>query len=272
VAYLHALGEFGKTHFRAGRLTEAAETFEAAAVLAAEVLGPWHPDVAKLRGNAAAALHSRGEHAEARVAFEDSLRRLEAAYGPDHLAVATTLTNLGNVHFRLGDHAAAVELGRRAIRIKEAKLGPRHPKVGTNLNNVAMALSKLGDHEASLTSYVRAEACLSELGPEHVSLVEPRIGQGEELLLLGRPAEAIEPLERAHALEQAHGHDPRRRALPAFLLARALWDGGGDRARAHAMAADAIAVLGDAPEAAEDRRVLEAVREWQAQHPAPAAG
>jgi len=270
VAYLHALGDFGKTHYRAGRLMQAAETFEKAAVLASEVLGPWHPDVAKLRGNAASALHMLGEHERARVAFEDVLRRLEAAYGPDHLAVAMTLTNLGNSYYRTGNYPAAVEAGRRAIRIKDAALGPGHPQAGINLNNVAMAESKLGDHEAALASYRSAEASLMQLGPDHVSLVEPRIGQGEELMHLGRAAEAIVPLEQAYALEQANEHDPRRRALPAFLLARALWDGGGDRARAHALAADAIAVLGEAPEAAEDRRVREAVKAWQAEHPASA--
>jgi eukaryotic-like serine/threonine-protein kinase len=267
VAHAHALGDFGKTHFRAGRLARAAETFEEAAVITAEVLGPWHPDVAKLRGNAATAYHALGDYAKAREGFEDALRRLEQIYGPDHLAVATVLTNLGNVHYRSGDYAAAVEMGRRAIRIKEAQLGPGHPKAGMNLNNVAMALSKQGEHEEALTTYRRAEASLAAQGPAHVSLVEPRIGQGEELMHLGRHAEAIDPLERALALETAHGHDPKRRALPAFLLARALWESGGDHARAHVLAADAQAVLGPEPEAAEDRRLLEALARWQAEHP-----
>jgi serine/threonine protein kinase/tetratricopeptide (TPR) repeat protein len=268
VAYLHALGDLGKTHFRAGRPAQAAETFERAAVLAGEVLGPWHPDVAKLRGNAASALHMLGDYTRARAAFEDTLERLEAAYGPEHLAVAAVLTNLGNAYYRAGDHAAAVETGRRAIRIKEAQLGAGHPKVGMNLNNVAMAQSSLGDHEGSLASYRLAEEAMAKLGAEHPSLVEPRIGQGEELMHLGRPADAIAPLEGAYALEKAHGHDPRRRALPAFMLARALWDGGGDRARSHELAADAVTVLGEAPEASEDQRLLAAIRTWQAEHPA----
>ncbi len=271
VAYLHALGDFGKTHFRAGRLSQAAEAFERAAVLAEAVLGPWHPDVAKLRGNSASALHGLGEHAKARAAFEDVLRRLEAAYGPDHLAVATVLTNLGNAYYRTDDLDAAVAAARRAIRIKESALGPGHPKVGMSLNNLAMAQSRQGHHDQALDAYRRAEASLAQLGAEHVSLVEPRVGQGEELLHLRRPAEAIEPLTRAYALEQAHGHDPRRRALPAFLLARALWDGGGDRERAHALVSDALEVLGEAPEAAEDRRLVLALTTWRAEHPRPAS-
>ena len=165
----------------------------------------------KLRGNAASALHMLGDHARARVAFEDVLRRLEAAYGPEHLAVAAVLTNLGNVYYRAGDYAAAVETGRRAIRIKEAQLGPGNPKVGLNLNNVAMALSKQGDHEAALASYREAETALAQLGAEHATLVEPRVGQGEELMHLRRHAEAIAPLERAYALEQQHEHKEKQK-------------------------------------------------------------
>ena len=273
VAYGRALGDFGKIHYRAGRIAEAAHTFERARAAMVEALGPDHPDVAKLAGNAAAMHHILGDYDRAREGFESSLRLLERAYGPDHLVVAATLTNLGNLHYRQGDYTRAVEIGRRAVRIKEANLGPGHPKVGANLNNVAMALSKQGHHEQALAAYRDAEASLAKLGPAHIDLVEPRVGQGEELLHLSRPAEAIVPLQAAYDLERAHGHDPRRRALPAFLLARALWEGGQeggrDRSRARGLAADGLSVLGDEPEAVEQQRLARALRDWLAQHPSP---
>ncbi len=268
LGHAHALGDFGKTHYRAGRLPQAAATFERAAAITAKVVGPWHPDVAKLRGNAATAHHLHGDYAKAREVFEDTLGLLERAYGPDHLAVATVLTNLGSVYYRLGDHAAAIEAGQRAIQIKDARLGAGNAKSGANLNNVAMALSEQGDHEQALATFRRAEAAMATLGPEHISLVEPRIGQGEELMHLGRHAEAIEPLELAYALERAQEHDARRRALPAFLLARALWDGGGERARAQVLVAEALGLLGDAPETAQDQRLVATLKAWQLEHPA----
>ncbi|MEM9456065.1 MAG: serine/threonine-protein kinase [Myxococcota bacterium] len=273
VAYGRALGDFGKIHYRAGRIAQAARTFEHARSAMIEALGPDHPDIAKLAGNAAAMYHILGDYDRAREGFESSLQLLERAYGPDHLAVATALTNLGNLHYRQGHYTRAVEIGRRAVRIKEANLGPGHPKVGANLNNVAMALSKQGHHEQALAAYRDAEASLVKLGPEHIDLVEPRIGQGEELLHLSQPAQAIIPLRAAYDLERAHGHDPRRRALPAFLLARALWDSGldgdRDRARARELATDGLRVLGDEPETAEQQRLARALRDWLAEHPSP---
>ncbi len=265
-AHAKALGNFGKVHYRAGRLSEAASTFEHAATVLAEALGPEHPDVAKAIGNAATAHHVQGEYARAQEGFERSLELLENAYGPEHLAVAAALTNLGNVHHRQGHYAEAVEFGRRAIAIKDAQLGPGNPKSALNLNNVAMSLSELHEYEQALATYREASEAIATLGDEHIARVEPWIGEGETLMHLERPAEAIEPLQRAYALETAHGHDPKRRALPAFHLARALWDGDGDRARAHALVTDALEVLGDS-ETTQHRRLVDAMHTWQTEHP-----
>ena len=132
-----------------------------------------------------------------------------------------------------------------------------------------MAQSTLGDHESALASYREASELLAKLGPEHVSLIEPLIGQGEELLHLGRAAQAIEPLEQAFALQKTNDHEPVRVALPAFMLARALWDGGGDKTRAVAVARQAAEVSRDAT-MPEDRRLAKSVDEWLAEK-APAA-
>jgi len=265
-AHAKALGNFGKVHYRAGRLAEAASTFEHAAEVLTEALGPEHPDVAKLIGNAATAHHVQGEYARAQEGFERSLALLEQAYGPEHLSVAAALTNLGNVHHRQGHYAEAVEFGRRAIAIKDAQLGPGNPKSALNLNNVAMSLGELHEYEQALATYREASVAFATLGPDHIARVEPWIGEGETLMHLERPAEAIEPLQRAYELETAHGHDPKRRALPAYHLARALWDGGGDRARAHALITDALEVLGD-PDTTQHRRLVDMMHTWQAEHP-----
>ncbi len=265
VVHALALADFGKTHFRAARYAEAAEVFDNAADLLVDVLGPNHPEVGKIRGNAGTAHHATGDYAKARATFEVSLAVMEAAYGPDHLAVSTTLANLGNVHYRVGDYDQAIELGRRSIAIKEAKLGKGHPKTGLSLNNVAMALSKQDKHEEALATYRQAAEALTSLGPEHIAQVEPQLGVGEQLMHLGRAAESIAPLRRAYDLEKAHGHAPTRAALPAFLLARALWDGGGDRTEARALATEGLRALGE-PKTLEDEHLADALKKWQREH------
>ncbi|MEM7153603.1 MAG: serine/threonine-protein kinase [Myxococcota bacterium] len=256
-----ALGDYGKVHFRAGRMKEAAATFERAAELMAEVLGPEHPDVGKTLSNAAVAHHRMGDYDRARATFERTIEVLQAAQGPDHISLAGIYTNLAGVHYRLENYQEAIDAGRRSVAIKRARLGPEHPKIGLSVNNIALAQSKLGDHESALASYREASALLARLGPEHVSLIEPLIGEGEELLHLGRAHDAIAPLEKAFALQQTNDHEPVRLALPAYMLARALWDGGGDQARAVAVARRAAEASRDAT-MPEDRRLAERIETW----------
>lgn len=264
--HANALGNYGKIHYRAGRLTEAAQTFEKSAETLALALGPHHPDVGKTWSNAAAARHALGEYERAREGFESSLAVLEKALGPDHIAVAKTLSNLGSVYFRLGDYEAAIERGRRAVAIQEASFGKDYPRIGYALNNIAMAQSKQGNHVEALGTYRTAETQLDALGPDHVALIEPLIGQGEELLHLARPAEAIVPLRRAYERQRSEQHDPSRLALPAFLLARALWSGGGDPNAARELAKEAAAAL-TASTASTDKRLAQAIERWLAEHP-----
>ncbi len=67
-------------------------------------------------------------------------------------------------------------------------------------------------------------------------------GLGEDLLALGRPGEALAPLERAARMAAGPGE---QQGLARFGLARALWESGGDRARALALAESARAAFRD---------------------------
>src|SRR6202042_2103569 len=60
----------------------------------------------------------------------------------------------------------------------------------------------------------------------------PLTGEGEDLILLGRPREAIAPLERAEALRVQKNARAFDLAETRFALAEAVWNAGGDRARA----------------------------------------
>ena len=72
---------------------------------------------------------------------------------------------------------------------------------------------------------------------------EALTGEGEDLLALGRAHDAIAPLERAFAVRSKPDGDVEDRADTGFVLARALWDGGGDRTRALGLARDARTVI-----------------------------
>jgi hypothetical protein len=102
-----------------------------------------------------------------------------------------------------------------------------------------------GDPAAAVQTFERARAALGPAAtwrsPER-SVADARVGIA--LVEAGRPADAIEPLERALRIEAVCcageaviAHDAR------FALARALWTTGGDRTRARALAERARAGL-----------------------------
>jgi len=76
---------------------------------------------------------------------------------------------------------------------------------------------------------------------------------------LGRAAEAIAPLERAIKIAEP-SQKASDLARPRFALARALWDSGGDRARATDPAKQARA--GFAAEGPNEKRRMARMKAW----------
>lgn len=97
------------------------------------------------------------------------------------------------------------------------------------------------------------------VGPDHPHTAEDLGGLGFALLVADRPREALPPLERASRIGERAQVDPATLAKIRFGLARALWDTGGDRRRAIALARtsrDALASSGGRQ--APDVREIEA--------------
>ena len=97
------------------------------------------------------------------------------------------------------------------------------------------------------------------VGPKHRWIVAARSALGECLVAAGKSKEAIEPLERAVEQQQGSGH-PVKLAKSQFALARALWESGGNRARARKLAKEAERAYVRAP--GEPRMQLKAIRAW----------
>jgi eukaryotic-like serine/threonine-protein kinase len=73
-----------------------------------------------------------------------------------------------------------------------------------------------------------------------------------------RPAQALDPLERAVAIRADASVSHRTRAPGEFLLARLLVDLGGDRARALQLARDCAIAL----DQSGDQSLRDEVRDW----------
>jgi tetratricopeptide (TPR) repeat protein len=174
--------------------------------------------------------------------------------------VALTYNNLGTVKLDLKQYAEARRLLLVARGLWEKALGPEHPKVASVVQNLAKVDLEEGRTQAALAGFQRALALRRKaLGPEHPKVVISLTLVGEATLRHHGARAALEPLEQAVALAAKVELPPVERSKALFALARALWESGGDRQRARALAQEAREGHGRSGRLAEaERREVEA--------------
>ncbi len=247
------------------------------------LLGPDHPRTAEALASLANAYNNSGHPALGERALRRALAIRESVFGPRHPEVALNLEYLGEALDDQGKHEEAVAVDRRAVAIGETAFGPEHPAFGEMLLDLAIRLGHLGRYAEARDQIDRAEAILSKAygrGSVQVTLVRVaradllvRQSQWRDAAVLYEQAipvlekaqtapreltSAVTNLERAYLelhqpargmtrLEQLASKlddvRPNQRVAVELVLARAVWDTGGDRTRARALASDALADL-----------------------------
>ena len=127
----------------------------------------------------------------------------------------------------------------RAVPIIENGLGADHPRTAWILSNYSELLNRVGRFSEGRDAAARALAVFErESDPQGLFITYALVALGTSALGLGSIEVALPALERANEIRSAKEPDPARRAEARFMLARALWDQGQDRARARALATD----------------------------------
>ena len=230
----------GANHVERGRYRETAVEMERAAAIYEQSLGPTHLDLAKALNNLGSVYNSLGRHDDARRALDRALSIKIARLGPDHVDVAASLENLANTLLLQHREAEAVATLRRALAIQTKARGADAPEVAESTGFLAGTLITAGKPEEALPLIERALAIRARtVGLDHPHAVHEQLTHGRALLAAGRPQRAIPVLERALATAERNQMGEDVVARIRFRLARALWDGGGDRRRAHALATQA---------------------------------
>jgi tetratricopeptide (TPR) repeat protein len=242
------------------RFTEALDHYRQALAVWQMALGPKHRDVIMCLGNIAATLDEMGRFDEAVGTDREVLSLQEEVLGRDHPDLAGTLCNLGGALTHAGQPAQALPLLERAQRMQEASIGQKHIDYTHTLVALAEAHEALGHHALALQLGQRALGIRENDLHDDSPSVALYMAIGEAHLGLHHAREARPMLERAlRALREQRGADALALVRARFDLARALWDGGGDRQRARLLAAaarDSATAAGDKGE--HDRaRVLE---------------
>ncbi|RMH20041.1 MAG: hypothetical protein D6696_09090 [Acidobacteria bacterium] len=229
-----------------------------------------------------------GRFADAEEYVRRSLDIRETALDPHHRLVAWSLAELGRIYNQEGRQAEAEAVLRRALDIESVAGSSR----ATCLSNLAAVLTNDGRLEEAEPMHREALKLITEHVPEHVVVAEIRNDFGDHLRRAGRLDEA--ETQYRLALEQLRAIDPEHpmtaqplNGLGALYLARgqpvvaagfyrqALAVGRqnghelASTAHSHCGLAAAAARLGDAAEAAEERRL--GVERWRqmglAEHP-----
>jgi tetratricopeptide (TPR) repeat protein len=208
--------------------------------------------------------HVQGRYPEAIAAYQRARVVAEAALKPDDPDIARPLGNLAMALNAAGRPAEALAYNQRAVDILRNAYGAGHPEVAMHMSNRGEILNALGRFDEARTLFTSALAVWSkELPPDHPDFGDSLAGIGQSYLGQQAPAKAVAPLEQALAIREKIGAEPLQVADTRFMLARALWDSGGDRARAGQLAESARAVFTSRP---TWRDKVEVVDGWLAAH------
>jgi tetratricopeptide (TPR) repeat protein len=196
------------------------------------------------------------------------LRRALAIYekqlGPHHPDVSLELDNIGLGLVSLARWEEAKTFVDRALAIREKTLDPEHPVIAESLETLGRVLLRLKRSQEALPVFRRALAIEEKaFGPRSPGLTWTLTGLGMALIDLHESKRALAPLERAMAFVEAN--PPAKAPETRFALARALWETGGDRARAKKLAAQARDGFASRANV-EHKNRLAAVDAWLAQH------
>jgi tetratricopeptide (TPR) repeat protein len=220
--------------FTAGQLRrfDEAEDWARQAAATLRRIGGHDQTRASLEMHVAEVRRQRGQNDEAIAHLQRALELDERA-GASRGQLARDLNNIAVTLNDMRRADEALGYADRAIADLAEEVGAEHPLVGTFISNRGEILARLGRHAEARAAFERALAIEApSYGEDSPNLAYPLHGLGDSHLAERQARAALPPLERALWIREARETDRTLVADTAFSLARALWDGGGDRARA----------------------------------------
>jgi tetratricopeptide (TPR) repeat protein len=255
---------FSNTVSFLGHYNEALDLARRGLAIFEHAFGPDHPYVGKAWSFLASIYNEQGAYDQAVDAARRSLAVNEKTHGGENLLLGWAMSNLAEALRATGANDEALAWHHKAHAIYERAAGPEDLTAGESLLHIGDVLLATGRAEEARVEFERVRGLVeARRGPGHIDLAAPLIGLGKVALSLGQASRAIELVEAALAIAERDTDrvPPRQLAEIRFVLARALWAGGGDPARARSLARQALdgQVGRKGPEPTE-------IRAWLARH------
>jgi tetratricopeptide (TPR) repeat protein len=260
-----ALDSVGQSLWALGRADEGLVAMRRTLAIREAAFQPGTPQVAMAHSNVAELLRSAGRPDEALLEVDEALTDAGADSVEPTANIGLIRAVRGSVLFDLGRLDEADAELRLALTVITAALGEDDSQAALCHNELGRALlakKRIGEARVEFQKAFDIERAVRTSG--HVNLAYGLHGLGACALAERAPARALAPLEQALALRESREGDPLELAETRFALARAIWDAGGDRSRAVALAAAAAEALATrGPAGAALARDIEA---WRATH------
>jgi eukaryotic-like serine/threonine-protein kinase len=192
--------------------------------------------------NHATALAEHGDLEGARALTERAISLKEEALGKDHPDVGVSLHNLSLILSELRRYPDALVAASRSIGILKRYGDPETCLLANAYQGQGTALFSLGRYQEAEVAFVEAVRIFRRNpGLASIDLADALQGLADVRIIQARPADAIPLLNETLAIRESQRRRPVRLAETRFALARALWEGRGDRRRAVSLANQAHA-------------------------------
>lgn len=184
-----------------------------------------------------------GLDADAEALVQEALAIRARTFGEQHLEYALSLRSLGTLRYERGDLASAAELLSRALAIHRTHAAETHTDVAAVANDLAACLRGLGRLDEAAALHREALELRRSNAPDSLAVAESLNNLAGIDLDRGDLKAGVEKLDEAlHIRRAILGAEHPLTLQSDSNLATTLWR-VGDRARAHALLAEAEAGL-----------------------------
>jgi serine/threonine protein kinase/tetratricopeptide (TPR) repeat protein len=212
------MNSLANNHFSLRRHAEAVKLREQTLELQKAAFGLDHPDTLRTTKDLADNYASLGRPHEALKLREDLLALHQAKHGHEDPRTIAHMHILANSYGAVDRHADAAKLREKTLALQKTKFGPDDLKTLETMHKLANSYASLGRHAEALKLREERLALQKVKLPGHGETLTSMWGLAEDLVKLGRSAQAVPIIDEC--IKHATGKGTHPRMVPTVMYLR----------------------------------------------------